>query len=125
MENSKPSRERIRIDVTIEWSPDRPWHSIERQDLPEEPGVYEVYDAASDVDAPALHIGLSKNLRNRIWDMIQNRTHSTASRIHEQEDISKLLVRWALTDRPKAVEEELHRLHVEFHGSLPTHDLQT
>ena len=85
----------------------------------------EVFVATSHVDAPALHIGESTNLRNGIWNMLQNRSHSTSRRIHKKEDTSKLLVRWAVTDRHKAVEEDLHIGHLKLHGSLPIHDLQT
>jgi hypothetical protein len=45
--------------------------------------------------------------------------HSGGHRIRELEDMSQLVVRWAVTDRPSAAEEELHRAHRARFGCLP------
>ena len=43
----------------------------------------------------------------------------------ENLDFSKIVVRWAVTDRPSATEEDLHKRHVEKHGRLPKYVKRT
>ncbi len=83
-----------------------------------EPGVYEVRRA--DVEE-RLTIGRASNLRMRVRQgLVKGKTpHSAGAKIRESEDLARLLVRWAVTDRPAAVEEELHRQHIERFGRLP------
>jgi hypothetical protein len=90
------------------------------------PGVYEVKYADHDGDA-RLHIGRAANLRMRIRQgLVKGATpHSTGRRIHQLEDVSQLVIRWAATERPGAAEEELHRLYRLAHGRLPKYTLQT
>lgn len=45
--------------------------------------------------------------------------HSAGERIRLSEDTSRIVVRWAETDRPACAEEELHRKHLQKHGRLP------
>ncbi len=46
--------------------------------------------------------------------------HSTGEKIRKEEDTSKLVIRWAITDRPAAVEEYLHmRYREKNRGELP------
>jgi hypothetical protein len=45
--------------------------------------------------------------------------HSTGKKIRANEELLKLVVRWAETDRPAAVEEELHRRYRAKFGELP------
>jgi hypothetical protein len=82
------------------------------------PGVYEVKFVDSE---QRLTIGKASDLRMRIRQgLIKGKTkHSSGKKIRESEDVSRLLVRWAETDRPSAAEEELHRRYVEKHGKLP------
>lgn len=73
-----------------------------------QPGVYEVRY----VDAEErLTIGKAADLRFRIKQaLVKGKSpHSAGERIHLKEDTSRLVVRWGVTDRPAAVEEELHR----------------
>ena len=126
----KDSWQRIEIPpLTLIWSHFIPWDDLKldsRSDpravnVPAEPGVYEVYRTNDEEDAPALHIGKTSNLRMRIKQgLVKGKVpHSTGKRIRKSEDTSILIVHWAVTDRPAAVEEELHRAHIEFHGDFP------
>lgn len=82
------------------------------------PGVYEV--KYQDVEE-LLTIGKTNDLRFRIKQgLIKGKTgHSAGENIRDNEDVSKLVVRWAITDRPAAVEEELHRKYKKNFGKLP------
>jgi hypothetical protein len=87
-------------------------------------GVYEVKLAGSE---ERLAIGRAANLRSRIlhglvWGTSE---HTAGRKIRENEDLSRLYVRWAVTDRPAAAEEELHRRHLEKFGRLPKYTLRT
>ncbi|MGH9861982.1 MAG: hypothetical protein ACRD35_01015, partial [Candidatus Acidiferrales bacterium] len=88
------------------------------------PGVYEVktFDAEE-----RLTIGKASNLRQRVKQgLVKGKTkHSTGKRIGGAEDVSHLLVRWAETDRPAAVEEELHLRHIARFGRLPKYTKHT
>lgn len=81
-------------------------------------GVYEVkYENAEE----RLTIGKASNLRHRIKQcLVKGKSpHSAGENIREHEDVSRLVVRWACTDRPACAEEELHRLYLNKFGSLP------
>lgn len=117
--------ERIEIPpITLRWSPWVPWHAL-REDVragganvPDTSGVYE----AKHVDAEdRLTIGKASNLRMRVKQGLikGNSPHSAGERIRAREDIAKVVVRWAETDRPSAVEEELHERHRRAFGQLP------
>lgn len=83
-----------------------------------EPGVYEVKYRESE---ERLTIGKASDLRMRIKQgLVKNKTpHSAGEKIQANEDTSRIVVRWAITSRPAAVEEELHkRYHTRF-GELP------
>lgn len=85
-----------------------------------QPGVYEVrYRDAEE----RLTIGKASDLRMRIKQgLVKGKTpHSAGRRIQVNEDISKIIIRWAVTDRPAAVEEELHKRHKDKFGNLPKH----
>ena len=45
--------------------------------------------------------------------------HPGGARIRAEQGLQRLVVRWALTDRPAAAEEELHRACVVKFGRLP------
>jgi len=88
-------------------------------------GVYEV-KYADHTGAERLHIGRTNNLRARIRQgLVKGGMHSTSRRIRQAEDVSRLVIRWATTDRPAAAEEELHRLYRDTFGRLPKHTLVT
>jgi hypothetical protein len=82
------------------------------------PGVYEVKYLDETV---RLTIGKASNLRFRVKQgLVKGKSpHSAGKDIRANEDTSRLVVRWAETDRPAATEEELHRRHRASFGTLP------
>jgi len=82
------------------------------------PGVYE---AKLDGDTEYLTIGKSSDLRFRIKQgLVKGKIpHSAGEKIRQKEITTKIFVRWAKTDRPSAVEEELHRQYRRKFGRLP------
>ena len=89
-----------------------------------EPGVYEVKYRDS---GKRLTIGKASDLRMRIKQgLVKGKTkHSSGSRIRISEETSKLVVRWAITNRPAATEEELHRKYKIKFGELPEYTEHT
>ena len=118
-------KEIIKIpEITLEWSEWYSWNKIKENarktgiKVPEKPGVYEVkYRDENE----RLTIGKSKNLRRRIkQQLLKGKNHSEGKKIiKNNEDVSKIVIRWAITDRPATVEEELHRRHRKKFGKLP------
>lgn len=89
-----------------------------------EPGVYEVRFSDSE---ERLTIGKASDLRMRIKQgLVKGKTkHSSGTRIRANEEVSKLVVRWAITDRPAAAEEELHRKYRSKFSKLPKYTEHT
>lgn len=88
------------------------------------PGVYEVkYVYAEE----RLTIGKASNLRMRIRQgLLKGKSaHSSGKNIRANEDVAKIVIRWAETDRPAATEEELHRRHLKKFGRLPKYTKHT
>ena len=86
--------------------------------------VYKKYEDESE----RLTIGKTSDLRFRIKQgLVKGKTpHSTGERMRsENVDFSKVVVRWAITDRPSAIEEELHKKYVQKYGKLPKYVLRT
>ena len=128
-------KEEIEISITLDWSKLYNWKSFKIDmrykksrpfgvKVPELSGVYEVKYIASE---DRLTIGKGSNLRHRIkQDLVKGKTsHSTGERIRVNEDVSKIVVRWATSNRPACVEEELHERHLIRFGRLPKYTLQT
>jgi hypothetical protein len=125
-------QQRIAIPpIVLDWSDWIPWnrlkiHANKQQGIsvPSDPGVYEVKLGNSQ---ERLTIGKTGNLRNRIKGGLVKGyfPHSTGERIRKIEDVSQIVVRWAVTDRPSAVEEELHRIYIQTFGQLPKHTKST
>jgi excinuclease UvrABC nuclease subunit len=117
-------------DITLVWSDWTPWPQIALPaaesglSIPDQPGVYEVKTIHSE---ERLTIGKASSLRRRVRIHLVRGTgkHSTGKRIRAAEDPTNLLVRWAVTDRPAAVEEELHRLYLEANGKQPVYTRST
>ena len=88
------------------------------------PGVYEVKLTGHD---GRLTIGKAADIRMRIRQgLIKGKTqHSSGKEIRSYEDTDKIEIRWAITDRPSAVEEELHRQYVIKHGKWPKYTKHT
>ena len=120
-------KEEINIPlIMLEWSKWFPWNDLQKNSrrgngvkIPMLSGVYEA--KYRDIEE-RLTIGKASKLRNRIKRLVKgHRKHSTGKRILANEDVSKIVVRWAITSRKSAVEEELHmRYRVKF-GKPPKH----
>jgi excinuclease UvrABC nuclease subunit len=83
-----------------------------------EPGVYEVKYKDSE---ERLTVGKASDLRMRIKQgLVKGKVpHSSGEKIRANEDTSRIVVRWAVTSRPAAVEEELHQRYQSRFGTLP------
>jgi len=116
--------------IRLEWSDWYSWEELKSDAraggvrVPERPGVYEVKYKDSE---ERLTIGSTNDLRLRIKQaLIKGKVpHSAGEKIRAKEEVSKLVVRWAVTDRPRAVEEELHRQYRERFGRLPQYTKHT
>jgi len=91
-------------EIILDWSEWYSWDDIKNGNvkIPEEPGVYEVkYKDAEEL----LTIGKSSNLRRRVQQgLVKGQIpHSAGKSIRANEDTSKIVIRWAKTERPKAV----------------------
>jgi len=86
------------------------------------PEVYELEHADHD-GGERLYIGKAGDLRLRVRQgLVKGKLpHSGGRRIRELEDISRLALRWAKTQRPAAAEEELHRAYRARFGALPAY----
>ena len=117
--------------MSLNWCPWVSWNTLTADgrrlggaNIPSKPGVYE----AKFVEAKdSLHIGRTDNLRRRVKQgMVKGKIpHSAGERIRAVEDVSRIVVRWAETDRQVEVEAELHKEHVRRFGALPRHDRRT
>jgi hypothetical protein len=116
--------------IHLPWSRWERWEHVAEYgaailDLPlDESGVYEVRLEGSE---ERLTIGRATNLRQRILHgLIRGGSpHEAGRKIRDQEDVRQVVVRWAVTDRPAAAEEELHRRHLATFGHLPKYTLRT
>jgi hypothetical protein len=119
-------------DIVIEWSAWTRWSDLlidSRAGLGvripnNTPGVYEVRLVGS---TERLTIGKASDLRMRIKQgLVKGKTpHSTGIKIRANEVPDQLEVRWAVTDRPAAVEEELHSRYREAFGRFPKYTQHT
>lgn len=82
------------------------------------PGVYE---ARLKDQLERLTIGKASNLRMRVRQgLVKGKTpHSSGKLIRANENINEIEIRWAETDRPCAVEEELHKQYLARFGKWP------
>jgi len=119
-------KEEIKIPpIELEWSNWIPWDDLKADargggiKVPnKKPGVYE---AKCNNAEERLTIGKASDLRMRIKQgLVKGKTaHSAGKRIRAEENTSRIVVRWAVTDRPAAVEEELHKRHLTKFCKLP------
>jgi len=96
--------------------------------IPKSSGVYEAILAIESRER--LTIGQTTNLRQRIRDALVNGTmpHSAGEKIRSSVtdvEFKNILVRWATTIRPHAIEEELHRLYKKMFNCLPKYTTKT
>jgi len=83
-----------------------------------QPGVYEAkYQNAEE----RLTIRKASNLREQIKQgLVKGKLpNSAGKKIRANEDISTIVVRWAITNRPAAAKEELHIRYKNKFGKLP------
>ncbi|MXY46368.1 MAG: hypothetical protein F4Y44_05160 [Chloroflexi bacterium] len=122
--------------IALDWSYWHSWWDVERDARHDgvvvpnkQPGVYEVM--LDDVRKTLLAIGRTNDLRMRIKQgLVRGKTpHSVGKRIRA--DIkdgrvcaSDIGIRWAVTDRPAAVAEELHRRYKARFGELPKYNMR-
>jgi hypothetical protein len=112
--------------IELEWSDWSAWEDIKADErrknvtvrVPKEPGVYEAkYKDAEE----RLTIGRATNLRQRVKEELVrgNYPHDAGDNIRLKETVADVIVRWAITSRPAATEEELHQRHRQRFGKLP------
>jgi hypothetical protein len=118
--------------MVLKWSPWERWEDLAADyrgsmgaDVPQK--VSGVYEVAIEGKGPRLVIGKAVNIGKRIkTDLVRGKgPHPAGDKIRAREDTSRLTVRWALTDRPAAAEEELHQQHVRKYGALPKYTQRT
>jgi len=114
--------------IVLEWSAWFAWDDLKIDarngngvNVPNgEPGVYEA--KFRDLEE-RLTIGKASDLRMRIKQgLVKGKTpHSAGQKIRASEDTSRIVIRWAITSRPAAVEEELHTRYERHFGGRPKH----
>lgn len=112
--------------IKLEWSNWASWGDLEVDGRKKgaikvpnkEPGVYEAKYTNKEI---RLTIGRASDLRMRIKQgLVKGKSeHSAGKKIRKNEDTQRIVVRWAITCRPAAAEEELHRRHKSRFGELP------
>lgn len=111
--------------IELQWSEWFSWDMLKldaRKDGIKIPNkVSGVYEAKYLDENERLTIGKASDLRFRVRQgLVKGKTsHSAGENIRAKEDTSKIIVRWAVTDRPACAEEELHRRHRDKFGKLP------
>ena len=114
------------LDIELKWCEWIRWDDLKEDarkggiNVPNESGVYEVKYLR---DKKRLTIGRSSVLRRRVKQaLVKGKMgHPSGEKIRAKENTSKIVVRWAITDRHAAAEEELHRRHKRRFGELPIH----
>jgi len=112
--------------IELGWSPWYEWNDVAllQRDggisVPSHSGVYEAKIADEE---ERLTIGKASSLYSRVKQgLVRDKVpHSAGDKIRAHEDTAQVVVRWAITDRPAAVEEELHQAHILKFGGLPKH----
>lgn len=118
----------IRIEpITLSWTPWFEWATLRRRAnsvggvaIPKEPGVYELRLVGS---RHPIYIGCTNRLWRRLRVLLRG-IHKPGGKILQQYRTDVLQIRWAETQRPACVEEELLRLFVRRHGRLPIYNTQ-
>jgi hypothetical protein len=119
--------------IVLEWSEWHPWLDVERDTRhggviapSNQPGVYEVRFRTQQ---KRLIIEKSNNLRLRIEQGLVRGSvpHPAGEKIradmkHSELSASDVSIRWAVTDRPAAVAEELFLRHEGRFGALPKYN---
>ena len=111
--------------IELEWNDWKAWDELKEdarkggEKVPN--GKRGVYEAKYTDAAKRLTIGKASDLRQRVKQgLIRGKTaHTAGDKIRNNEDTSKIVVRWAVTCRPAAVEEDLHKKHIRSYGENP------
>jgi hypothetical protein len=123
--------ELLALATLLEWSWWEWWDDLREDDrrgegveLPRVSGVYEVKIHGEE---QRLYIGRASDLQGRVKHALVSgsSSHPAGRRLRENEDTSRVCIRWAETNRPAATEEELHRRHVQRFGVLPKYTRHT
>jgi len=117
--------------IHLEWSAWASWNELMEDarsggiHIPN--GKSGVYEARLKHNSERLTIGKASDLRMRIKQgLIKGKTqHSAGKRIRANEDIYNIEIRWAETNRPSAVEEELHKQYRARFGKWPKYTEHT
>ena len=120
-----PEEEFLQVPpIHLPWSPWERWEDIFEHgwaiiDLPF--GKAGVYEARLEDHEERLAIGRAGDLRKRVMlGLVRGTTdHPAGQKIRKHENVYQILIRWAVTDRPAAAEEELHHRHIARFGRLP------
>lgn len=105
--------------IVLEWSEWHSWRDVERQDCAAVPNEQSgVYEAKISGRKERLAIGKASDLRKRVKQgLMRGKAGESAG-----EDLGAgddVVVRWAVTERPAAVVEELQIRHKGRFGELP------
>jgi hypothetical protein len=117
--------------ITLDWSDWVSWDIVKTHvrlggvRIPNQ--ISGVYEVRHEHDEKCLTIGKASDLRMRLRQGLVSgmAPHSAGKAIRENEDVSTIVIRWAVTNRPSAVEEELHRLYKGKHNCLPKYTRHT
>ena len=118
--------------IELRWSAWHRWEDVARDDrgaggvqIPE--GISGVYEAKLEGEKERLVIGKAADLwaRVRLALVRGSVRHDAGGKIRANEDLSQVRVRWAVTDRPSAAEEELHKQHQRRFGRMPKYTRHT
>ena len=116
--------------IRLPWSHWERWEDIREYgplviDLPF--GKSGVYEARLEDEDERLTIGRATDLKDRVMLGLVRGTakHTSGQKIRENENVYRVVVRWAVTDRPAAAEEALHRRHLARFARLPKYTLKT
>jgi hypothetical protein len=135
-EDGEPAAQVQAIEVppiVLAWSPWLRWNTL-REDERRRTGARVplarsgVYEVMAEGQRIRLTVGRTSDLRSRIKHQLVmglGPSNPVRKAILANEDLSRVYVRWALTDRPAAAEEALHLEHVRRHGRLPKYTQRT
>jgi excinuclease UvrABC nuclease subunit len=115
--------------ITLDWTEWYAWRRFEldahphseRITPPNDSGVYEArFIDAINADE-RIYIGKASDLRMRVKQgLVKGKVpHAAGKHIMEKEDTSRIVIRWASTNRPSAVEEELLKKYMNLFRKLP------
>jgi len=135
MEWCPKAAETERLDlraIELRWSGWYQWEELARVDrrpggIQVPMGAPGVYEARLEGQEERLVIGKASDLWRRVkQELVRSQHwHAAGTKLRANEDLSQVRVRWAVTDRPAAAEEELHLRHLKRFGRLPKYTERT